>query len=165
MLLFLMVFIEICALVTFYLVLRASQSQRRTAVENGTLTEKYQLDENIRATKIMIPMAITHFVCLFPFMCAFAIYAFNYGSWNDNPKQDFAIFKEIFDWTPYYCLILPLVVLWRHKTLRKEIRIGLKELGLNQIRPLGVRIDGRTQEQIRHFERLKELWDSAECKV
>uniref|UniRef100_A0A914WT04 G protein-coupled receptor n=1 Tax=Plectus sambesii TaxID=2011161 RepID=A0A914WT04_9BILA len=151
---------EIASLATFYSLLHLNQ-RKRLAAGCSTLTEKYQIDENIRCTKLMIPIVWTHFLLLFPPMCSFAVYA----EIDDRiDRRTFAILIAASDWTPWYCLMLPIVIFWRQKSLRVALRRKLQEMGLNTVNPLESQTDRFAQEQARHFDLLNTMWNSQSAR-
>uniref|UniRef100_A0A914V040 Uncharacterized protein n=1 Tax=Plectus sambesii TaxID=2011161 RepID=A0A914V040_9BILA len=99
-------------------------------------------------------MTITHFCCFMPPLIAFPLY------YVIDPLADprqYAIFTEVFGVIILYVVLLPVVLFWRHKSLRDNLR---KSMGIfNRVEPGGARADGQTQEQVRHFALLSSAWE------
>uniref|UniRef100_A0A914V063 G protein-coupled receptor n=1 Tax=Plectus sambesii TaxID=2011161 RepID=A0A914V063_9BILA len=129
-------------------------AKKKTQLQEASLTEKYQVDENLRSIRLLIPMTITHFCCFMPPLIAFPLY------FEIDPSPDsrqYPIFLEAFGITILYAVLLPVVLFWRHKSLRDNLR---KSIGIfHRVEPEGARADGRTQEQVRHFALLSSIWE------
>uniref|UniRef100_A0A914WTY4 Uncharacterized protein n=1 Tax=Plectus sambesii TaxID=2011161 RepID=A0A914WTY4_9BILA len=69
----------------------------------------------------------------------------------------YIIFTSTFNFIPFYAVVLPIVLFWRHETLRKSLKTVIGKN--NRILPAPIdRNDGRTEEQIVHFEALRIMW-------
>jgi hypothetical protein len=158
-LLFILAVVEILTVVLFFYLywLNKRGILRLRNNYSATLTEKYQLDENIRAIYIMTPMVLTHFCCFIPQLILLPIYII--VNPNFSPI-DYVVFRETYSFILFYCVALPFVLFWRHKTLRQNLRaaIGMQII----VSPEEQGADGRTREQLRHFELLKEMWNASE---
>uniref|UniRef100_A0A914V2N2 Uncharacterized protein n=1 Tax=Plectus sambesii TaxID=2011161 RepID=A0A914V2N2_9BILA len=129
-------------------------AKRKTQLQEASLTEKYQVDENLRSIRLLIPMMVTHFCCFMPTLIAFPLY------FAIDPSADprhYSIFLEVFGLTILYAIVLPIVLFWRHKSIRNNL---WKSMGISsRVEPEEARADGRTQEQVRHFTLLSFAWE------
>uniref|UniRef100_A0A914VQH2 G protein-coupled receptor n=1 Tax=Plectus sambesii TaxID=2011161 RepID=A0A914VQH2_9BILA len=145
--------VELIALGILYSLLRYN-AKKKTQLQEATLTEKYQVNENLRSIRLLIPMMITHFCCFMPTLIAFPLY---YAIDQAPDSRQYPIFNEAFGLTILYAVLLPVILFWRHKSLRDNLQ---KSLGVfNRVEPEGARADGRTQEQVRHFALLSSAWE------
>jgi hypothetical protein len=143
--------IEVLVLASFYGMLWYN-GRRKLKLKSASLTEKYQIDENIRATRLMIPMVWTHFCCFLPTLISFPIYAAINRSLD---PRSFPVFLETFNLVPFYSIVLPVVLFWKHQALRRSLR---NSFDMNRVFPSAPRSDGRTHEQAQHFELLQQIW-------
>jgi hypothetical protein len=144
--------VEVIAFGIIYGLLWFNRRKKAKMLESS-LNEKYQIDENIRSITLMIPMILTHFCCFMPTLVMFPIYMKIDPTLN--PKH-YTTFSESLNFAPFYPAILPLILFWRHKSLRESLR---KVTGINnKISTLSARYNGLTEEQIQHFASLKEMW-------
>uniref|UniRef100_A0A914WJS8 G-protein coupled receptors family 1 profile domain-containing protein n=1 Tax=Plectus sambesii TaxID=2011161 RepID=A0A914WJS8_9BILA len=148
-----MAIVELVSLGILFGLLRYN-AKKRKELQEASLTEKYQVDENLRSIRLMIPMVITHFCCFMPSLVAFPLY---YAIDPSADPRQYAIFLETFGTTILYSVLLPIVLFWRHKILRETLR---KSMGIfDHIEPQELRADGRTREQMRHFQLLSSVWE------
>uniref|UniRef100_A0A914W7A2 Vomeronasal type-1 receptor n=1 Tax=Plectus sambesii TaxID=2011161 RepID=A0A914W7A2_9BILA len=71
--------------------LRWYNRRKKALLTTAPLTEKYQIDENIRATQLMFPMIITHFCCFMPSLCAVNVLAVTLCFDNHQARFDSAM--------------------------------------------------------------------------
>uniref|UniRef100_A0A914V2M6 Uncharacterized protein n=1 Tax=Plectus sambesii TaxID=2011161 RepID=A0A914V2M6_9BILA len=99
-------------------------------------------------------MTITHFCCFMPPLIAFPLY---YAIDPAPDPRHYSIFVEAVNSMILYAILLPVVLFWRHKSLRDNLR---KSMGIfDRVEPEGARADGRTREQVRHFTLLSFAWE------
>lgn len=73
----------------------------------ATMSEKYQIDENIRAIELMLPLVITNFVCYFPSSIGVPVYLWL----HPNPDQaSLQLITDICDFVIYYPTLLSIVL-------------------------------------------------------
>ena len=65
------------------------------------------------------------------------------------------LYSDSLNFSTFYGVALPPVLLWRHAALRKNFR---KTFGMINKSEDEVGMDGRTNEQKRHFQNLAETW-------
>uniref|UniRef100_A0A914VRW7 G protein-coupled receptor n=1 Tax=Plectus sambesii TaxID=2011161 RepID=A0A914VRW7_9BILA len=145
--------VELIALGILYGLLHYNVRKKKRLGE-ASLTEKYQVDENLRSIRLLIPMTITHFCCFLPSLIAFPLY---YAIDPSVDPRQYSIFTEVVTSMILYAVLLPAVLFWRHKSLRDDLR---KSMGIfDRVEPEGARADGRTREQVRHFALLSSAWE------
>uniref|UniRef100_A0A914XDY1 Uncharacterized protein n=1 Tax=Plectus sambesii TaxID=2011161 RepID=A0A914XDY1_9BILA len=118
-------------------------------IGGASLTEKYQISENIRTTKLMIPMVLTHFCFFMPTLIGLPVYMKFIDPTVD--QRYYTVYMESINCSPFYCISLPIVLFWRRKVLRQNLQ---KVIGVNVIS-----FDApRNQHHLRHFALLKDVW-------
>lgn len=73
-LLFSLAAVELVTLSVFYALLFYNVQRKTRQQRDIALTERYQIDENIRAIRLMIPMVWTHFWCFMPSLVGLSLY-------------------------------------------------------------------------------------------
>uniref|UniRef100_A0A914XHR0 G protein-coupled receptor n=1 Tax=Plectus sambesii TaxID=2011161 RepID=A0A914XHR0_9BILA len=148
-LLFILAGVEVTAFSVF-LGLLLYNRRKRTQLDTAPLTEKYQISENIRATQLMLPMVFTHFCCFMPSLIGLPFYMKFIDPTVD--QRGYTAYLETINSSPFYCVLLPIVLFWRHKALRQNLRKVLRKNIVSPEEPLN-------QQQVRHFQLLEEIWN------
>jgi hypothetical protein len=81
---------ELLSLLLFLGLLFYNKHKKIQIVGEASLTEKYQLDENMRAIRLMLPLILTHCACFMPTLVMFPIYI-NFLNPNGDPGQLFTV--------------------------------------------------------------------------
>jgi hypothetical protein len=153
-----LILVEILALGCFFALLKWNK-RRKLRLVTCSLTQKYQVDENVRAIELMLPMIITHAVIFIPPLIFFAL-LFEYVI-ESNPVSA-PIFEEAFNWCPIYCVLLPVVLFWRNPALRTNLRKIFHRKSVDNVEQRMVNATTAVAEQNLHFEALKRSWESPE---
>jgi hypothetical protein len=146
--------IELLALLCFFALLIWNK-RRKLRLITSSLTQKYQVDENVRAIELMLPMIITHAICFIPPLLFFTLFM----KYVHIDPASYPLFDEAFNWCPIYCVLLPMVLFWHHSALRTNLRrlFCLKSIAhFTQRRGNSVAV----AEQNFHFEVLNRAWKS-----
>lgn len=152
----LMAAIELTTFCVLFVLMHYSVKEK-AAIYASSLTEKYQVAENVRSISLVLAMVITHFYCFMPAPVAFPIYY-----WIDAEVHlnDYVIFVESFGTTILYSVLLPIVLFWRHKRLHANIRqsIGVYETDRCMIVKKS-RAKRPISEHAKRFELLDTMWN------
>ena len=105
---------------------------------------------------VFVFQVLTHFLFFFLPLCFFAIYPA--VKMNLDPRN-YPFLMETMSWQPIYCFLLPILLFLRRKELRRRQQSVITSICVTQGDDVELRSDGRTLEQVRHFEMLKELWN------
>lgn len=127
--------------------------RRKSRLTTASLTEKYQVDENIRAIQLLIPTALTHAIIFIPPLCFYSVHRLI----TNTDKLDYPLIFESTLSAPVYGVVLPVVLFWRNRSLRNALR---RKLNLNSVHESQVSEHSRI-EQDAHFATLNILWAQA----
>lgn len=129
--------------------------RKRNKMLSAPLTEKYQVDENIRSLRIIIPIIATHFCCFMPQLVTHSIHLIMIASSSLN-LSEYIISLETYNTNQFYGVLLPIILFWSHKALRQYLKTALN--GNGAIANETVYINEAGQEQVLHFAMLRQVW-------
>lgn len=147
-LLFILASIEILSF-SITLFLLVYNRRKSNQVNCSSLSERYQTGENIRATQLMLPMALVHFCCFMPSLIGLPIYMKFIDPTLD--QRYYTVYLETINSSPFYCTILPIVLVWRHKVSRDNLRMVLQRNDVSPEAP-------PDHQHERHFQLLNDMW-------
>ncbi|KAE9420833.1 hypothetical protein Angca_007206, partial [Angiostrongylus cantonensis] len=165
----LMSILEAVALVYFVVLLHSNQRRQVNEFVNNamhTLTERYQLQENVRIMRILIPSVTVHAVLGMIGLISLLVSA------DDRIVVRFAPFSELaLLVVPVYAIVFPFVAILRNKQLWQASRRALPCLFNqrptpptdNQLIPDPTNMAQRHSKQMErdsaiHFDMLQEMW-------
>ncbi|CAI5443567.1 unnamed protein product [Caenorhabditis angaria] len=170
--------LELLTLIYFILLLQSNQRRQVNEFVNKamhSLSERYQLQENVRVMRILIPSITLHAILGLLGLGSMLIFAIFYrNSSNSTWIIDFAPFSEVVLLIlPIYAVIFPIVAIFMSKQLRISTRRTLpfffaaqedeKSETLLEPPPAHTVIASRPSRQMEkesdtHFDLLNEMW-------
>ncbi|CAD6200217.1 unnamed protein product [Caenorhabditis auriculariae] len=168
--------LEIFTLIYFVLLLHSNQRRQVNEFVNKamhTLTERYQLQENVKIMRILIPSITVHAVLGVFGLGSMLVFAVAHRSVEERLIVRFAPFSEVVLLViPVYAVVFPFVAVVRNKQLRQATRKALPFLFNPQNdaqQPMIIRppdhsvIVSRPSKQMErdsdtHFDLLNEMW-------
>uniref|UniRef100_A0A8R1HM72 G_PROTEIN_RECEP_F1_2 domain-containing protein n=1 Tax=Caenorhabditis japonica TaxID=281687 RepID=A0A8R1HM72_CAEJA len=121
--------LEIATLIYFILLLHSNQRRQVNEFVNKamhSLSERYQLQENVRIMKILIPSITVHAVLGFIGLGSMLVFAIAYRSADERLIVGFAPFSEVVLLViPVYAVVFPIVAVFQNKQLRLASRKAL----------------------------------------
>ncbi|KAK6056437.1 hypothetical protein COOONC_06057, partial [Cooperia oncophora] len=118
--------LEALALVYFVLLLHSNQRRQVNEFVNNamhTLTERYQLQENVRIMRILIPSVTVHAVLGMIGLVSLLVFAIVYRAAEERMVVRFAPFSElVLLVVPVYAVVFPFVAIVRNKQLWQASR-------------------------------------------
>ncbi|VDM53031.1 unnamed protein product [Angiostrongylus costaricensis] len=167
--------LEAVALVYFIVLLHSNQRQQVNEFVNNamhTLTERYQLQENVRIMRILIPSVTVHAVLGMIGLISLLVFAVVHRSADDRIVVRFAPFSELaLLVVPVYAIVFPFVAILRNKQLWQASRRALPCLFNerptpptdDQLIPDSTNMVQRQSKQMErdsaiHFDMLQEMW-------
>jgi hypothetical protein len=145
-----------------FALLRINIRKRASRFASASLSERYQLDENIQALRTLLPM-LTAYALLFGFYQICVATYLTVHSRVSFSQSDYAIFAESVNVIPLYYLALPIIFYYFHKSLRLRIRQALHaeiRPALNENEGYGVEDDRVITARQQHYRTLADMWDS-----
>ncbi|XGW07870.1 hypothetical protein V3C99_010749, partial [Haemonchus contortus] len=166
---------EAVALVYFVLLLHSNQRRQVNEFVNNamhTLTERYQLQENVRIMRILIPSVTVHAVLGMIGLVSLLVFAIVYRSAEERMVVRFAPFSElVLLVVPVYAVVFPFVAIVRNKQLWQASRRALPCFfndrpappSEDRLIPDHTVIVSRPSKQMErdsdtHFDMLQEMW-------
>ncbi|CAB3411337.1 unnamed protein product [Caenorhabditis bovis] len=170
--------LEIVTLLYFMILLQSNQRRQVNEFVNKamhSLTERYQLQENVRIMRILIPSITVHAVLGIAGLGSMLVFAILYRSADERLIVGFAPFSEVVMLViPIYAVVFPLVAIFRNKQLRLATRKALpflfnptspetSEMLVEHAPPVHNVIVSRPSRQLEkesdtHFVLLNEMW-------
>ncbi|KAF1766569.1 hypothetical protein GCK72_006526 [Caenorhabditis remanei] len=169
--------LEVITLVYFVLLLQSNQRRQVNEFVNKamhSLSERYQLQENVRIMKILIPSITVHAILGFVGLGSMLVFAIMYRTADERLIVGFAPFSEVVLLViPVYAVVFPIVAVFQNKQLRLASRRALPFLFnpesqessemLPDPPPSHTMITSRPSRQLEkesdtHFDLLNEMW-------
>ncbi|ULU05293.1 hypothetical protein L5515_013910 [Caenorhabditis briggsae] len=169
--------LEVITLVYFIVLLQSNQRRQVNEFVNKamhSLSERYQLQENVKIMQILIPSITVHAILGFIGLGSMLMFAIMYRSADDRLIVGFAPFSEVVLLViPVYAVVFPIVAVFQNKQLRHKFRRALPFLFnpesqessemLPDPPPSHTMITSRPSRQLEkesdtHFDLLNEMW-------
>ncbi|KJH44615.1 serpentine receptor class alpha/beta-14 family protein [Dictyocaulus viviparus] len=167
--------LEAVALVYFVVLLQSNQRRQVNEFVNNamhTLTERYQLQENVRIMRILIPSITVHAVLGMLGLISLLIFAIIHRSVEERIVVRFAPFSElVLLVVPVYAVVFPFVAILRNKQLWQASRRALpyffnrrtipptdEELISDPANMVSRPSRQMQRDSAMHFDMLQEMW-------
>ncbi|CAJ0606547.1 unnamed protein product [Cylicocyclus nassatus] len=167
--------LEVAALLYFIILLQSNQRRQVNEFVNNamhTLTERYQLQENVRIMRILIPSVTVHAVLTMIGLVSLLVFAIVYRTAEERMIVRFAPFSELVVLVvPIYAVVFPFVAILWNKQLWQAARRALpcffneRAVPPSEVRliPDHTIIVSRPSKQMErdsdtHFDMLQEMW-------